>query len=360
MSQTTDHPASSADAPGVTVICLNYKGETVLPDCLESLRRQTYPNLHVIVVENASGDRSAEIVRERFPEVELIENTENLGFGGGNNVGLAAVRTPLVLMLNNDTELDPECIAEMVRVMESDPSVGAVASKILLKYNDLRIDAAGIEICPDGLALGRGRWHPKEDYADEAEVFFVSDCCGMYRMAMIESIRLEGFGRQGWEIYDEDFFAYADETDLGWRAQLAGWSSRYAPKAICYHCHSASTGSVHPRKVYWVERNRIWVGVKSFPVWLLAWGSFYMVARYGWQAWGVFSGKGRAGEFRKEYSAVRLALVLVKAWLGALWGLPRMWGKRRAIARTRRIGASRIRDLFRRFGIPAKSVALRN
>ncbi|NIA21007.1 MAG: glycosyltransferase [Anaerolineaceae bacterium] len=360
MTETSETSRPTGDAPGVTVICLNYKGQEVLPACLESLRKQSYPNVQVIVVENAGGDRSAEIVRQRFPEVELIENDENLGFGGGNNVGLAAVRTPLVMMLNNDTELDPDCIAEMVRVMESDVECGSVASKILLKFNDLRIDAAGIEICPDGLALGRGRWREKEELSEEAEVFFVSDCCGLYRMAMVESIRLPGFGRQGWEIYDEDFFAYADETDLGWRARLAGWKSLYAPQAVCYHCHSASTGSVHPQKVYWVERNRIWVAVKSFPLWLLGWGALYMVARYWWQAWGVFSGKGRAGEFRKEYSAGRLALVLVKAWLGAFAGLPKMLRKRRAIGRRRRIGHGQIRSLLKRFGIPARSVALRD
>jgi GT2 family glycosyltransferase len=343
-----------APPAGVTVICLNYKGEKVLPACLESLRRQTYPNVHVIVVENASGDRSGEIVRRDFPEVELLENARNLGFGGGNNVGLAHAKTPYILMLNNDTELDPECLARMVERLESDPQVGSVASKILLKFNDLRIDAAGIEICPDGLALGRGRWEPQEALTEPAEIFFVSDCCGLYRREMVEDIKIHG------EIYDEDFFAYADETDLGWRAQLAGWRSLYEPQAICYHCHSASTGSVHPLKVYWVERNRIWVGVKSFPLWLLAYGFGYMVVRYFWQALGVFAGKGRAGEFRKEYSAARLAWILVKAWLGALWGLPRMLPKRWAIRHKRRIGHRAIGQLIKRFGISAKSVSLRD
>jgi GT2 family glycosyltransferase len=339
---------------GVTVICLNYKGEKVLPACLESLRHQTYPAVHVMVVENASGDRSAEIVRRDFPEVELVVNEKNLGFGGGNNVGLARARTPYVLMLNNDTELDPDCIAEMVKVMEENPKIGSVASKILLKFNDFRIDAAGIEICPDGLALGRGRWSPKEELTEETDIFFVSDCCGLYRREMVEDVKVRG------EIYDEDFFAYADETDLGWRAQLAGWTSRYAPRAICYHCHSAATGSVHPRKVYWVERNRIWVGIKSFPLWLLAYGSVYMVVRYFWQASAVFAGKGRAGEFRKEYSAARLALVLVKAWLGAFYGLPKMLRKRWAIRRQRRISNADIWRLIKRYGIAAKSVSLRD
>ncbi len=356
MNPTQPTPPSDAnfDAPAVTVLCLNYNGEKVIADCLSSLRRQTWPAVQVLVVDNASADLSVELIRRDFPEVELVVNGRNLGFGGGNNVGLARVRTPYVLLLNNDTELEPDCIERMVRAAEADSSIGAVASKILLKYNDLRIDAAGIEICPDGLALGRGRWLPRESLSEPAEVFFVSDCCGLYRMSMVESVKVRG------EIYDEDFFAYADETDLGWRARLKGWKSVYEPGAICYHCHSASTGSVHPRKVFWVERNRIWVGIKSFPLWLLAWGCCYMVARYFWQSWGVFAGKGRAGEFRKQYSAARLALVLVKAWLAAIVGLPRMLRKRWVIRRGRTIGGRQVRQLLKRFGISAREVSLRD
>lgn len=360
LMQPTSSAANTAGSPApvppaaVTVLCLNYNGEKVIGDCLQSLRQQTWPNVQVLVVDNASQDAGVWLIRRDFPEVTLLVNERNLGYGGGNNVGLAQVRTPYVLLLNNDTALDPQCIERMVLAAEADPAAGAVAAKILLKYDDLRIDAAGIEVCPDGLALGRGRWLPREALSEAAEVFFASGCCALCRMTMIESIKVNG------EVVDEDFFAYADDTDMGWRARLQGWKTIYEPRAICYHHHSAATGSVHPRKVLWVERNRIWVGVKSFPLWLLAWGGIFMVGRYFWQTWGLVSGKGRAGEFRREYSAGRLAMVLLGAWWGALRGLPRMLAKRRIIRRGRKIGSGEILSLLRRFGMSARSVSLRN
>ena len=112
-------------------------------------------------------------------------------------------------------------------------------------------------VCPDGLSIGRGRLEKGDRYDEEVEVFFASDCACLYRREMLEDIGL----------YDEDFFAYADETDMGWRARLAGWKCIYNPKAIVYHCHSASCrGNTLLLKPSLVERNRIWVAIKNFPV----------------------------------------------------------------------------------------------
>lgn len=344
----------AAGKPGVTVLCLNYNGQDVIGDCLRSLREQSWPDVRVLVVDNCSVDGSVELIRREFPEVELVVNDGNLGYGGGNNRGLELVRTPYVLLLNNDTTLDERCIERLVEAAEGDASAGSVAGKILLKYNDLRIDAAGIEVCPDGLAIGRGRWLDRDELSQRCEVFGVSGCCALCRMEMLESIRVKG------EIFDEDFFIYADDTDLGWRSRLQGWKSIYVPDALCYHHHSASTGSVHPEKVLRVERNRIFVGVKSFPLWLLAWGAVFTMRRYFWQTWGVLSGRGRAGQFRSEYSAWRLAGLLICAWWGAVRGLPKMLAKRRVIRRGARIGSREIRDLLRRFGVSARSIALRD
>ena len=284
-----------AHFPLVSVVVLNWNGREVVERCLRSLQGQTYQPLEIIVVDNASTDDSADLVRKRFSNVKMIVNERNLGFGGGNNVGIRASQGRYIMMLNNDTRLDPACIEELKRSLEKDQRYGACASKILLEYEDNLIDAAGIVVCPDGLSIGRGRLEKGDQYDEETEVFFASDCACLYRREMLEDIGL----------YDEDFFAYADETDMGWRAQLASWKCIYNPEAVVYHFHSASSGAYSPFKAFLVERNRIWVAIKNFPVSLLIFGQFYTFWRYVLQAYGAFAGKGAAGRFTSDFSKER-------------------------------------------------------
>jgi GT2 family glycosyltransferase len=335
--------------PLVSVVLLNWNGQQVVEECLKSLQKQTYSPLEVIVVDNASTDGSAELVKKGFPEVKLIVNKTNLGFGGGNNVGIRASRGKYVMMLNNDTRLDPKCIKELKGSLEKDQRYGACASKILLEYEDDLIDAAGIVVCPDGLSIGRGRLERGNAYDEEAEVFFASDCACLYRREMLEDIGL----------YDEDFFAYADETDMGWRAQLAGWRCIYNPKAVVHHFHSASSGTYSPFKAYLVERNRIWVAIKSFPVSLLIFGQFYTFWRYVLQAYGAFAGKGAAGRFTSDFSKRELVKILIKVYLSIWKSLPLMFRKRRAIQKRKRISNKEVYKLIRQYGISAKEIALR-
>jgi GT2 family glycosyltransferase len=336
-------------SPLISIVVLNWNGQQVVEECLESLQKQTYSPLEVIVVDNASTDGSAELVKKGFPEVKLIVNKTNLGFGGGNNVGIRASQGRYIMMLNNDTRLDPKCIEELKGPLEKDPRYGVCASKILLEYEDDLIDAAGIVVCPDGLSIGRGRLEKGNIYDEEAEVFFASDCACLYRREMLEDIGL----------YDEDFFAYADETDMGWRAQLAGWRCIYNPKAIVHHFHSASSGTYSPFKAYLVERNRIWVAIKSFPVSLLIFGQFYTFWRYVLQAYGAFTSKGAAGRFTSDFSKTELVKILIRVYLSIWKSLPLMIRKRRAIQRKKRISNKEVCRLIRQYGISAKEIALR-
>jgi len=335
--------------PLISVVVLNWNGIKVLELCLNSLKSQTYRPLEIIVVDNASTDGSVDLIQERYPDIKLIVNGENLGFGGGNNVGIQASRGRYMMMLNNDTRLDPGCIEELKRAIEKESHYGACASKILLEYEDDLIDAAGIVVCPDGLSIGRGRLEKGNQYDEEVEVFFASDCACLYRREMLEDIGL----------YDEDFFAYADETDMGWRAQLAGWKCIYNPKATVYHFHSASSGTYSPFKAFLVERNRIWVAVKNFPISLLLFGQFYTFWRYFLQAYGAFTGKGAAGRFTSDFSKMELVKVLVKVYLSLWEQFPLMLKKRREIQRKKRISNREMYQLIERFGISAKEIALR-
>ncbi|HUL21102.1 MAG TPA: glycosyltransferase family 2 protein [Thermodesulfobacteriota bacterium] len=338
-----------SDSPLISVVILNWNGQQVVEKCLKSLQEQTYDPLEVIVVDNASTDGSADLVREKFPGVKLIVNQTNLGFGGGNNVGIRTAQGKYIMMLNNDTRLDPKCIEELKGALEKDAKYGACASKILLEYEDNLIDAAGIVVCPDGLSIGRGRLENGNTYDEEAEVFFASDCACLYRREMLEDIGL----------YDEDFFAYADETDMGWRAQLAGWKCIYNPKAVVYHFHSASAGTYSPFKAYLVERNRIWVAIKSFPISLLLFGQFYTFWRYVLQAYGAFTGKGAAGRFTSDFSKTELVKILINVYLSIWKSLPLMIRKRRAIQKKKRIANKEVYRLIRQYGISAKDIALR-
>ncbi|MDQ3003078.1 MAG: glycosyltransferase family 2 protein [Fibrobacterota bacterium] len=337
-------------ADAITVIILNWNGKKFLPECLEGVRKQTYQGLSVTVVDNASSDGSVEFLRASYPEVRVVINDRNLGFAGGNNAGIRDCNTPYLVILNNDTDLLPECITELKKVMDKDERIGACASRIMLKFEEDRLDAAGISVCADGLALGRGRMEPSGNYQQEEEVFFASDCCTLYRKSMLDEIG----------HYDEDFFAYADETDLGWRARARRWKCIYVPTAVVNHHHSGSSGSVNPFKVYLVERNRICVAVKNFPVPLLIYGIPYTLRRYFWQGYGALFKKGRAGEFTGEFSSFQLALVLVNAYWGALMLLPRMLAKRRQIRSACDIPDSEYFRLLRDYGITAKDVALRD
>jgi GT2 family glycosyltransferase len=334
----------------ITVIILNWNGKKFLSGCLDSIARQTYPRISILVVDNGSDDGSVEFLRENHPDVRLIVNRENLGFAGGNNVGIRDCATPFLVILNNDTDLEPECIAELKRALDADPRLGASAPRIMLKFEENRLDAAGIAICPDGLALGRGRMEPKEKHALQQEVFFGSGCCTLYRKAMLDEIG----------GYDEAFFAYAEDTDLGWRARARGWKCVYVPTAALHHHHSGSGGSHSPFKAYLVERNRILVAVKNFPPSLLIRGLGYTLQRYFWQGYGALTGTGRAGKFTGDHSSLRLVGVLLNAYWGALRLLPAMLAERRKIRAGRVIADAEYHRLIRDFGISAKEVALKD
>jgi len=346
--------SAGQSVPGVTALVLNWNGARVVGDCVRSLLGQDYPAVEVLVVDNASTDGSADMIRREFPDVRLQVNEKNLGFGGGNNVGIRLAETPYILMCNNDTRIQPDAVRRLVEAIEADPKAGSATPCIILAASG-KVDATGIVVCPDGLALGRGRAEAPEAMKEPAEVFYASDCCCLYRKAMLDDLRLPSG-----ELYDEDFFAYADETDMGWRAQRRGWKSLYVPGAVVYHHHAASSGSVSPFLARLVERNRVWVAVKNFPLWLLAYGVFWTLYRFFWQGWGALTRRGRAGAMAAERSKVEMAKILLQAYWEALLGLPKMWRKRRAIMRSGNLSMGRFREIFRRFGIGAKDIALRD
>jgi GT2 family glycosyltransferase len=336
----------------VSVIILNWNGEEYIEDCLLSVFAQDYAPLEVIVVDNASSDGSADMVERRFPRAILVRNETNLGFGAGNNRGIRKASGKCIVVLNNDAQMERECVTELKKALDKDEQYGAAAAKILLKHERGLIDAAGIVVCPDGLSIGRGRLEQEGLFDKEEEVFFASGCCAMFRKEMLEDIAVDG------EYYDEDFFAYADDTDLGWRARIRGWRCIYAPLARAYHLHSASAGTYSPLKAFLVERNRLWLQVKSFPLPLILCGQAYTLARYAYQAYGALRGRGAAGGFTAAHSRMALVRVLTRVYVSAFKGLPRMLRKRGLIRRKGCLGTVELFRMIKRYGISTRKIAL--
>jgi GT2 family glycosyltransferase len=335
--------------PLISTVILNWNGRNYLYSCLRSVKGQTYPNMEIILVDNASTDDSVETIRNVFSDLRLIVNPENMGFGGGNNRGMREAKGRYIFLLNSDTEMEENCVELLWRSIETDQTIGVTTPKIVLYDRRDTIDAAGLTIYPDGLSIGRGRLEPQEKYDRSEEVFFGSGCASLYRKEMLEEIGL----------LDADFFAYAEDTDLGWRARLAGWKAYYVPKAIVYHHHSKTLGAYSSMKAFLVERNRIWVAWKNFPLPLLFLWPFYTLLRYFYQGVGTLLRKGASGRFGQESSSLLLIPILIKAYWSGLKGLPAILRKRKEIQSRKRISNGEVFYLFKKYGIKAKEIAFK-
>ena len=333
----------------VSVIIPNWNGMKTIEKCLGSVFSQTYTNIEVIVADNDSKDGSADFIEHEFPGIRLVRNLENKGFPGGNNSAIKIAKGKYYMMLNNDTEMESHCIERCVKTINEAARYGACATKLLLKDDPDTIDAAGIAVYRDGISIGRGRKEKAARYDKKEEVFFASDGACLYRKEMIDDIGL----------YDEDFFCYAEETDMGWRAQLRGWKCIYEPEAIVYHCHSASTGTYSSFKAFLVERNRLWVAVKNFPLLILLAGPFYTFYRYIFQSFGALSGKGAAGKFGEQFSKTELVKVLLKVYISFFATLPATLHKRKEIQKRKIISNNNVNEIFRKYGISAREIALK-
>jgi len=339
-------------SPRVSVIVVNWNGKGLVGDCLHSLRQQTFLDFEVILVDNGSTDGSVEYVQENFSGwVRVLRNARNEGFSGGNNRGIRTASGQYIALLNNDAQADVRWLEELVRVAEENPRAGMLASKIYLRGQPKILDNVGHLLYRDGLNRGKGRLEvDRGQYETIEEVLFPSGCAALYRREMLEEVGL----------FDEDFFAYGDDTDLGLKGRLAGWKCLYVPGAVVHHSYSRSSGAYSPLKAFYVERNRLWIAVKYFPLSVLLESPFYTILRFVLQGYGALSGRGAAGRFREAHSSGALLKVLLQAYFSAFRGLPGMWKKRREIRRRTRVSEAEVRSWFRRFGMSAREISLKD
>jgi len=336
--------------PLVSVIIVNFDGLHHLKECLDSLRVQTFRDFETILVDNASTDGSAEFVKEHYPEVMVVRNGKNLGYGGGNNAGIRVSQGRYVVLLNNDTKADARWLQRLREVADRDQTVGMCASKIMNYYQSGIFDNTGLLMYRDGVARGRGRLEKDSgQYDSEEEVFFPSGCAGLYKREMMDEIGL----------FDEDFFLYMDDVDIGLRGRLAGWRCVYVPGAVVYHKYSATTEPYSPLKAYLVERNRIWVVMKYFPVRMAVQSAFFTLLRYVLQGYGVLTGKGASSRIVQSTSLFEGMKILLRAYVSAFRGFAIILRKRREVMKLKKVSNRDMAGWFTRFGISAKEVALK-
>jgi len=312
----------------VSVIIPNWNGGHHLPTCLESLRRQTYARVEIIVADNGSTDGSLELLASDYPEVHVLDLGENRGFAGACNAGIRAARGTLVFLLNNDTEVDARWLDEVVAAFERHPAAGMVASKMLLFDQRDTFHTAGDFYRVDGIPGNRGVWQKDMGQYEREEAVF--NACGgsaAYRRAMLDQVGL----------LDEDFFYSCEDVDLAWRAQLAGWQCIYAPRAVVYHKLSATGGGVTAS--FYDGRNFIYLLAKDYPgdLWRIHWRAI-LRAQLRITAEALRAWRGAAARAR------------LRGQLAGLVGIPRMLRKRRAVQRGRMVDRAYLEHILSRAG----------
>jgi GT2 family glycosyltransferase len=269
MNQTTNPERSNREpgAPPVSVVVVNYNGQTFLPDLLMALHSQTWRNFEMVFVDNGSHDDSVEIVDEMCRRLNisltLVLNSENLGFAHGCNQGIERSQGAWIATLNNDTRPEAGWLECLMACATDEADLGMVAAKLLFTAETAQINSAGIAIDWAGIAWDwRGGEFDRPQEREISEIFGPCAGAALYSRRMLEEVG--GF--------DDDFFAYMEDVDLAWRARLAGWRGVFQPQARVYHMHSATLGDPSSLKSFLLGRNKVWLIAKNIPpAWLACW-----------------------------------------------------------------------------------------
>jgi GT2 family glycosyltransferase len=307
----------------LTAAVLSYDGKHLLETMLPSLAAQTHDDLRVVVVDNGSTDGTAAWLAEAWPDVEVVRLEQNVGVTAGLNACLrAAAGSDLVALLNNDTELEPDCLARLAAALRDDPSLGSASGKLVDFHDRTVLDGAGDGFTWRGIPYRRGHGEPDDGrYDEEGPVFGACGGAAVYRTAAVEDVG--GF--------DERFFAYYEDADWNLRAQLAGWGCRYVPSAVVFHMGSATLGrTMNDFTRYHLWRNCVWMVAKGFPAAALARHAPALLL-------------GQALHLLDAIKDRRLS-VWARALRDALRGLPAVLADRPAVQARRR---ARLRDLDR-------------
>lgn len=317
---------SAARKARVAVVIPNWNGKSLLKACLESLREQSYEDFETLVVDNGSGDGSLGMLEAEFPEARIVALGQNRGFSAAVNRGIAASSAEFVALLNNDTGQHPDWLAALVEAADAHPEAGSFASKLVdFERRDV-LDGAGDALRRSGLPYRLGHGEKDRGQHDEGgPVFGACAAAALYRRGMLEDVG----------PFDEDFFAYCEDADLSFRAQLAGYRCRYVPEAVVYHMGGASGGGKRSTAATRLgTQNGLCLLVKNLPTPLAL-----RLAPF------IFAGQlSRLAVTGRSLAGPRANL---EGYAGAVRLLPKMLRKRREIQASRRVPDSYVKSLLR-------------
>jgi GT2 family glycosyltransferase len=303
----------------IDIIIPNYNGASLLPVCLDALRRQTRQDFQITVVDDASTDDSVTVLRQKYPEVGLLQLAQNSGLAKAINQAITQTHAEYVVLLNNDTEADPQWLEELVGALEQHSEYAFAASKLRLYDQRDVLHSAGDGYRINGVPFNRGVWEVDQgQYDSSLEVFGPCAGAAAYRRSALEALAING------RVFDEDLFMYCEDVDLNIRAQLAGYRTIFVPSAIVYHKLSATGGG--SLASYYCGRNFILVWSKNMPAAAI---SRYFFAFFKQQ-------------LRITLDAIRhirgaAARARLRGQIAALRDLPRFLAKRRLIRQYQRL-----------------------
>ncbi len=348
----------------ISVHIVAWNHARVLVDALESLRAQTFRDFTVTIIDNASTDGSADMVRQRFPEMTVLRNFKNLGFSRAHNQAIELARNRwadddkkgqgsvdrYALVMNPDIILTPDFLERLAGGVDGRQEIASACGKLLKVYPRLEedmdprfsdeIDSVGLRMRRDRRAADRGAGeHDGPAYAEPAEVFGASGALALYRAEAIDALR-EADG----EFFDEDFFAYKEDVDIAWRLRLLGWSAIYVPAAVAYH-YRGTGGSEKAGLLELFKRRR---GRSPLVNRLSTRNHLLLLAKNDdWTNQLVHLPWIAAHEIGKFLSTLILAPRALSAYIEALLLLPKMWKKRAVLRQRRKASAKEIRKWFK-------------
>lgn len=247
-----------ATEPKIEVIIPNWNGWKMLLHCLQSLEKQTFQDFAVIVIDNGSTDDSVHLLHEHYPFVKVVAFQENTGFSVAVNAGIKSANSRLILLLNNDMEVAPDCLEILYQASQSHKDYDFFALKMLSFTNREIIDGAGDAVLRGGVGYRLGTMEfDGPQYAKDRDVFGACAGAALYRSEFFEKVG----------TFDEDFFAYVEDVDLNIRARAVGMRCLYLSSAHVYHVGSATSGSkINPFTIHLSTRNNFYVIFKNYPL----------------------------------------------------------------------------------------------
>jgi GT2 family glycosyltransferase len=225
------------NGPLVSVIIVTWNSERFIEGCLHSVLKQSHEVIEVIVIDNRSADATVNMVKEKFPTVRIIENEENLGYCRANNLSLKEAAGEYLFFINSDVILERDYVEKALQGFQKGERIGMVSGKIL-RFDRTTVDSTGQFLARSRKTIERGYGQKDEGrFEREGFVFSVCGAAAFYSKQMIDEISYKNK-----ELFDEDFFSFHEDIDVGWRANLMGWRGYYTPEALAYHFRGG-TGS---------------------------------------------------------------------------------------------------------------------